>query len=409
MSYYILPKKNNNIQINAKTIKIQDLNNISNTSNEKLIPIVSFSLIHYLNILTEQIKDAIQINNTFTNFENKTIIENINFDLINKVTNPHEFIFTKVPGLNYSVGKLKPMNNIFYIFMELFSSFDFFNYFKENINTIHYGKNINSTIEFLNIFREDKNDVHISIELNDIEIDYYKLKNNEILNSVQNNSIDFLYFEMNNQIYNNIHKYIKGILYFFEQILLFQKKNGLCIMKLDNLFYKPILDIIYILTSLYDKIYIVKPNTTNISNNERFIVCKYFLNNETNNSQLLKKIELLLKEVIFDENKTILYIINEKLPYYFINKIEDANINIGHQQIEHLNLILNIIKNKNRDEKIETLKKANIIKCIQWCEKYKIPHNKFTDKINIFLPLKKDINDYKIYNDILEDDYDLEK
>ena len=409
MSYYILPKKNNNIQINAKTIKIQDLNNISNTSNEKLIPIVSFSLIHYLNILTEQIKDAIQINNTFTNFENKTIIENINFDLINKVTNPHEFIFTKVPGLNYSVGKLKPMNNIFYIFMELFSSFDFFNYFKENINTIHYGKNINSTIEFLNIFREDKNDVHISIELNDIEIDYYKLKNNEILNSVQNNSIDFLYFELNNQIYNNIHKYIKGILYFFEKILLFQKKNGLCIMKLDNLFYKPILDIIYILTSLYDKIYIVKPNTTNISNNERFIVCKYFLNNETNNSQLLKKIELLLKEVIFDENKTILYIINEKLPYYFINKIEDANINIGHQQIEHLNLILNIIKNKNRDEKIETLKKANIIKCIQWCEKYKIPHNKFTDKINIFLPLKKDINDYKIYNEILEDDYDLEK
>ena len=76
-----------------------------------------------------------------------------------------------------------------------------------------------------------------------------------------------------------------------------------------------LIDIIYILTSLYDKIYIVKPNTTNISNNERFIVCKYFLNNETNNSQLLKKIELLLKEVIFDENKTILYIINEKINF----------------------------------------------------------------------------------------------
>ncbi|MCX8482441.1 MAG: hypothetical protein ORN50_02585, partial [Crocinitomicaceae bacterium] len=34
---------------------------------------------------------------------------------------------------------------------------------------------------------------------------------------------------------------------------------------------------------------------------------------------------------------------------------------------------------------IDSLKKANIQKCIQWCEKYKIPCNKFTEKINIFL------------------------
>jgi hypothetical protein len=74
------------------------------------------------------------------------------------------------------------------------------------------------------------------------------------------------------------------------------------------------------------------------------------------------------------------------LSAYFINKIEDSNINIGHQQIEHLDLLLHIIKNKNRDDKIDTLKKNNILKCIQWCEKFKIPHNKFVDKINIFLP-----------------------
>ena len=42
-------------------------------------------------------------------------------------------------------------------------------------------------------------------------------------------------------------------------------------------------------------------------------------------------------------------------------KIEDSNINIGHQQIEHLDLLLHIIKNKNRDDKIDTLKKSNII------------------------------------------------
>ena len=47
--------------------------------------------------------------------------------------------------------------------------------------------------------------------------------------------------------------------------------------------------------------------------------------------------------------------------------------------------MINLIKNKNREEKLESLKKNNIQKCIQWCEKYKIPYNKFSDKVNIFL------------------------
>ena len=68
-----------------------------------------------------------------------------------------------------------------------------------------------------------------------------------------------------------------------------------------------------------------------------------------------------------------------------MNKIEEANIIIGHQQLEIMEQIVNLIKNKNREEKIESLKKTNIQKCIQWCEKYKIPFNKFSEKVNIFL------------------------
>ena len=43
------------------------------------------------------------------------------------------------------------------------------------------------------------------------------------------------------------------------------------------------------------------------------------------------------------------------------------------------------MKNKNKEEKIENLKKNNIQKCIQICEKFKIPYNKFAEKVNIFL------------------------
>ena len=77
------------------------------------------------------------------------------------------------------------------------------------------------------------------------------------------------------------------------------------------------------------------------------------------------------------------------LPYYFTTKLDDMNITIGQQQLEALDQIISILKNKNKDDKIETIKKSNIQKSVSWCEKYKIPCNKFTEKINIFLPIIK--------------------
>ena len=82
------------------------------------------------------------------------------------------------------------------------------------------------------------------------------------------------------------------------------------------------------------------------------------------------------------------------------------NIIIGQQQLEALNQVISIVKTKNKDEKIEILKKTNIQKSVNWCEKFKIPYNKFSDKINIFLPIIKEeidsSNDYNfIQNDII--------
>jgi hypothetical protein len=140
-------------------------------------------------------------------------------------------------------------------------------------------------------------------------------------------------------------------------------------------------------------------NTTNIVNGERIIVCKNFIQNDEYwvehdsikylglVNDLQQQLDNISKSAQAGQTAQIIEsIIDNKLPYYFINKIEDSNVNIGHSQIEQLDLILYMIKNKNRDEKIETIKKNNIIKCVQWCEKYKIPYNKCIDKINIFLP-----------------------
>jgi hypothetical protein len=62
---------------------------------------------------------------------------------------------------------------------------------------------------------------------------------------------------------------------------------------------------------------------------------------------------------------------------------------VGHQQLYVMDQLISVIKNKNIDEKLETLKKFHIQKCIQWCDKYKIPYNKCLEKVNIFLPAEE--------------------
>ena len=61
--------------------------------------------------------------------------------------------------------------------------------------------------------------------------------------------------------------------------------------------------------------------------------------------------------------------------------------------MESLDQIINIIKNKNKDERVETIKKSNIQKSVSWCEKLKIPYNRFSEKTNIFLPIIKENKD----------------
>ncbi len=394
MNYYILPKKNDKISINIKT-----------TNEKKLESYVSSSVYHYLNIILRQIEEIKKKDNS------------INYDLIYKISNPYEFIFSNVPGLKYSVSKLKPLNNIFYIFMEILINFNILDFFNNSeIKSFFYGKNISSTIECMNMLREDYNDVYqFHSEIQEIT--------NDDFNSSEKKSFDFMFFELKNYVNEEqVNEYTISMIRCLQRILIYQKKNGICVIKLNNLFYKPLIDILYILTNLYDKIYVVKMNTTNIVNGERIIVCKNFIQNDEYWVEhdsikylgLANELQIQLDQITNSNSNGnsgvfIESIIDNKLPYYFINKIEDSNVNIGHSQIEQLDLILYMIKNKKRDEKIETIKKNNIIKCVQWCEKYKIPYNKCIDKINIFLPCANYIAetiediDNKIHN---QTDYD---
>jgi hypothetical protein len=165
--------------------------------------------------------------------------------------------------------------------------------------------------------------------------------------------------------------------------------NSTTVIKIEHTIYKPVIDLIYLLTSLFDKTYIIKPSSNNITTFEKYIVCKGFIFNEgrTENYKInYFKLLVFLKKL---ENKQIVSILSNNLPYFFINKLDDINIILGQQQLESFDQIISILKSKNKEDKIESIKKINIQKSVNWCEKYKIPCNKFVEKTNIFLPIKE--------------------
>jgi hypothetical protein len=166
MSYYILPKNMNHINLNPQSSHL-----ICN-------PYISYSLLKYYLEIKEQINDM------FTN--NGDLSDNC-FENVIKIINPCEFIFSKVPGSKFSVSKLKPKTNTFYDLLEIASNLSIFEQLKNDHsnNFLHITPNYNDSIECFEIFREDYQDNHMFF--NDIPIG--------IENVLFDFKFDFIFYE----------------------------------------------------------------------------------------------------------------------------------------------------------------------------------------------------------------------
>jgi hypothetical protein len=174
-----------------------------------------------------------------------------------------------------------------------------------------------------------------------------------------------------------------------------QKKGGTFIIKFFDTFSKLSIDLIYLLSLLYEEVHIVKPNTSRYANSEKYIICKNFQLNSTYN--IVMKLYTIIK--ILKDGHELLSLFNFDLPLYFINKIEEYNAIFGQQQLENISSTINLIitnfsssKNKNVNDKLETIKKNNIQKCINWCKFNNIPYTKEVQmSSNIFWTAKNKI------------------
>jgi 23S rRNA U2552 (ribose-2'-O)-methylase RlmE/FtsJ len=384
MSYFLLPE----IHTNIDKIHLQ--------SNEEYKLYVSLTLNHYLNNVKKQIDE---------NYEK--------WDFAKRYTNPYEFIHTVVPKTKYSVSKMKPLSRSFYKMIEMVNMFQLFDDFKEQpIQTFHLAEGPGGFIEATDYLRNNKNDAYYGMTLIDEEpsIPGWK-KSNHFLETHTNVKIergstgtgDLL--EVDNLVYcRNKYKNQCDIVTgdggfdfsidFNQQEILatnlllaqvsfaisIQKIGGHFILKIFDIFTKTTCDIMYLLSSLYKQVYIVKPNTSRLANSEKYIVCKGFRRHP----------DKLIENIIANYNKLkqtnyISSILNFNIDYFFTNKIEEYNAIFGQQQIENINNTLTFISCKNNGEKLESLKRNNVQKCIRWCEIHNIERNETLTPVNIFI------------------------
>ena len=182
--------------------------------------------------------------------------------------------------------------------------------------------------------------------------------------------------------------------------LAMQKKGGSFILKIFDIFHKPTVDILYLLSYYYSDVSVIKPYTSRIANSEKYVICQDFKLDDSSIliDQICRVFTSCLHETVGPTDTTttaaahippqIASLLERRHDLYYLNKIEEMNAILSFQQIENISSTLSIITSYKNAEKIEQYKKQNIQKCINWCERYNIPYFKQIAGIpggNIFL------------------------
>ena len=162
-----------------------------------------------------------------------------------------------------------------------------------------------------------------------------------------------------------------------------QKKGGTFILKIFDCFMQHTVDLIELLASFYEKVYIVKPQTSRYANSEKYIVCIGFLHK--NSHDFYYYLYECFKNMSNESSSSCFRFLKSQTNYGFIQKLEEYNAIFGQKQIQNIQYTYSLMDNKVKYEKIDLLIKTNIKKSIDWCIKYHIPYNKMAiNSTNIF-------------------------
>lgn len=341
------------------------------------------------------------------------------WDTYKKFTNSYEYIHTVVPGKKKSVAKLKPLSRSYFKMIELMQFFKLLeNHDKKPMNSFHLAEGPGGFIEALAHVRENKEDSYIGMSILDdvhdpnipgwrksrqfleehknVFIEVGKDKTGDILseenfhyvNETYGGTMDLITgdggfdfsIDFNNQEHN-IGKLLFGQIAY---AVVMQKRGGHFVLKIFDSFMAHTIDLLAVLSSLYEKVYVTKPQTSRIANSEKYIVCKNFMGPP--HQELFQKLLPLFQSMLSNKDGHVFRFLNIPISLLFMTKVEEYNSIFGQQQVENIHYTLSLIDNKhNRDDKINALLRQNVKKCTDWCIKHNVIYNGMNMNANMFL------------------------
>jgi len=353
--------------------------------------------IDYNNIKTTKENSDICINKTLKKYLNDTknsVQDEKEWDKYKKYTNTYEYIQIQTNKLFPYL--LQPLSRSYYKMIEIIKVFNICEN-KTPIRTFHFAEGPGGFVQALIDIRKNPNDVYNTMTLIDDDINVPGWKKSQVfLNKNKNVKVEYgqdktgdlskyhnlLYcyknynqtidlvtadggFDFSDDYNNQEQLALKLILYEISHAILVQKKGGTFILKVFDTFTYLSVDIIYLLSLLYENVHIIKPQTSRNANSEKYLVCNDFR---------LHDISFILPFIknIYSCQDNIYRLFKHEIPCMYINKIEEYNSIYGQQQMENIIMTLNLInlQKKDSDNKLENIKKNNLLKCLKWCENY---------------------------------------
>lgn len=377
------------------------------TNNSKNIDImISKSLYYFLTKSKNQIDNNVE-----------------QWDYYKKITNPYEFIHTP-PFYNsqHAIANYPAISRSFYKLIEIINYYSLLYQYKNNtINTFHLAEGPGGFIEALIYCRNNnsfsKNDKYYGMTLqsdrknipkwrkltdkfknlkDNITIENGRTGDGDILKGVNftycfekyKNSMDFLTGDGGFDFSLNYEQQeIQSLNLIYAQIMyaiIMQKEGGCFVLKIFDIFYKPSLELIYLLNCFYKNVSICKPKTSRFANSEKYIICKGFLFKDTS-----AYYDCFLQNFNrFSSDGAIESIFTTDIPLFFVQNIEEISAILGKKQLQSIHSTLMLIQEKKGD-KIDKLRKINIEKCFSWCHHNNIPINNYFKHENIFTKYSK--------------------
>ena len=420
MTYYLLPRGNLNVyhelSYRGSSIDYGDDGNHADHSNPIII---SNSVAQYLYGMKENIDDK----------ERK-------WDTFKKYTNPCEYIHTMVPFKKKSVAKNKPISRSYFKMIELLHIFPIFPVGKSSshshsISTFHLAEAPGGFIEAIGRTRRDSCTGNMDryygmtlLDQTDTTVPTWKkgdfmhdFSANVLLeNGVDgtgnilslDNFVDICSPESKKEYVGNMdivtgdggfdfstdfnqQEIAIGKLLFAQiaYAACLQKRGGSFVLKIFDSFMAHTVDLIYLLTTMYEKVYIVKPQTSRYANSEKYLVCMGFLHD---NKRVYPYFHACFRDMVLqnEENlckKEMGRFMKIRPSFLFLQKMEEYNAIYAQKQMMNIQYTITLIESKNKHEKIENLIQTNVQKSTNWCIKYGVPYHTITfpTATNVFM------------------------